>query len=54
MRGKMTIEKKNRIPLFISDGDDMVFCDNNVYKELLEKTDNFTKIIDVMLIFEPF
>lgn len=53
MRAKMTTEQKNKIPLFVSDGDDMVFCDNRVYQELLEKSNNFTTVLEVMLIFEP-
>ncbi len=40
----------NKIPVYVSDGDDMVFCDTRVYEELLEKTNNFTIPINANLI----
>lgn len=44
--------EKNEMPLYISDGDDMVYCDEKIYEELVARSENFTKVIDVNLIIK--
>lgn len=54
LRPKLKVEDQKKMPLFVSDGEDMVFCDMQIYNELLEKTKNFTVVLDINLIFEKF
>ena len=50
MRKKMTNEELLQTPLFVSSGDEFVYCDNDEFEGLKKITKNFTIPCDNMLI----
>lgn len=48
----MKDRQKKIIPLYITVEDELVFCTDELYGELLEKTNNLTVAIDCMIIVQ--